>query len=58
MSMKYKEVVKRPHTLRQLTGMRAEEFQEVVEKIRPGFESLFTIFLAREQRKLKRPFAD
>ncbi len=40
MGMNYKEVVKRPHTLRQLTGMSAEEFQEVVEKIRPGFERL------------------
>ncbi len=38
--MNYKEVVKRPHTLRQLTGMSAEEFQEVVEKIRPGWEKL------------------
>ncbi len=38
--MSYKEIVKRPHTLRQLTGMSAEEFQEVVEKIRPGWEKL------------------
>ncbi len=43
MRMNYKDLVKRPHTLRQLTGMRAEEFQEVVEKIRPGWEKLGSV---------------
>ncbi len=33
MAMNYTDIVKRPHTLRQLTGMSAEEFQRPSAKL-------------------------
>ncbi|MBD0391478.1 IS5/IS1182 family transposase, partial [Wolbachia endosymbiont of Pentalonia nigronervosa] len=40
MAINYAKVAKTPYIFRQLTGLKTEEFEKIVEKVRPEWEKM------------------